>query len=287
MNSGQIQKVKPHFGEKGHVFLAVIIIAGMIGVMYVPVFVVFFFGIFAYFAYKSITGGSRSLTREIFEFYLTAHEILRDDDRRWFGFEIREAIGRGEMIIERMPAAPPLLRFTIGALYNKIGEHKSALSYLAPSIEQASGNELNIVYPTAELRDYVRVLRKIERSPAEAPLTSAAVRALERIRRFRGPTLLEESRNAFANYEPRPLTEANRDTERGERLGFADTESESGVLVPNDSRTAVLQSDAESKSGVRVKAQNMAESSADDSRFISRKPISEVLHDIYDNQVSR
>jgi hypothetical protein len=37
-------------------------------------------------------------------------------------------------------------------------------------------------------------LRKIEREPAEAPQTSAAIRALERARRNRGKALLENSR---------------------------------------------------------------------------------------------
>jgi len=286
MNSGQLKLRKPTFGDKGHAFLALIIIAGMLGVMYVPVFVVFFFGIFAYFVYKSVSDSTRSLTREIFEFYLTANEMLRDDERRWFGFEIREAIGRGESIIERMPAAPPLLRFAIGALYNKIGEHKSAISYLAPALEQSSGNEINIVYPTSELRDYVRVLRKIERSPAEAPLTSAAVRALERTRRFRGSVLLEESRKAFANYEPKPLT-ASDSTLRPLSEGFSGESEALNTKLPSQDLTL----DAAQNNSGMINPRSVNPETSDqqqfDSRYNARKSISEVLHDIYDNQVSR
>ena len=58
--------------------------------------------------------GSRNETREIFEFYLSANEILRDDERRWYGFEIKEAVHRGESILQRMSGAPPLLHFALG-----------------------------------------------------------------------------------------------------------------------------------------------------------------------------
>lgn len=285
MNSGKLQRQSPIFGDKGHAFLALIIIAAMLGVMYVPVFVVFFFSVFAYFVYKSLAGNNRNLTREIFEFYLAAHEMLRDDERRWFGFEIREAIGRGESIIERMSSAPPLLRFAVGALYTKIGEHKSAISYLGPVMEQSSGDELNIVYPTAELRDYVRVLRKIERSPAEAPLTSSAVRSLERIRRFRGPILLEESRKAFATYEPKPIESADRIADNLLRQSASESHL-AGDEPPPGVTVEMLKADQVSPAAVK-KNGNEAEPAADDKRFGSRKPITEVLHDIYDNQSAR
>ncbi|MER3430594.1 MAG: hypothetical protein C4324_06030 [Blastocatellia bacterium] len=285
MKPGQLQRQGSIFGDKGHAFLAAIIIAAMLGVMYVPIFVVFFFSVFAFFVYKSLAGNNRNLTHEIFEFYLTANEMLRDDERRWFGFEIRDAIGRGESIVERMSTAPPLLRFAIGALYNKIGEHKSAISYLASAVEQSSGDELKIVYPTSELRDYVRVLRKIERSPAEAPLTSASVRSLERIRRFRGAVLLEESRKAFATYEPKPIEDSDRIADK--LLQQSAVESRlMGEEPPPVVTVEVLKTDVRSaESG--VKNCSAVEPSADEKPFGSRKPITEVLHDIYDSQASR
>ena len=162
-----------------------------------PAFVVFFFGIFAYFLFRIFASGSKNETREIFEFYLSANEILRDDGRNWFGFEVRDAVRRGEAIVERMTTAPPLVYFALGALYNKAGEHQSAINSLTRVVESDGGSESAYVYPTPELRNYVKVLRKIEREPSEAPLTSASIRALERARRLRGKALLDESRAAY------------------------------------------------------------------------------------------
>src|SRR4051794_16491574 len=159
-----------------------------------PMFVIFFFGIFAYFLFKMFASGSRNETREIFEFYLTANEILRDDDRRWYGFELKEVIHRGENILQRMSGAPPLLHFALGALYNKSGDHGAAAKHLSYIVENAASDESALVYPSPELRSYVKVLRKIEREPADAPMTSAAVRALERARKLRAKTLLEASK---------------------------------------------------------------------------------------------
>src|SRR5688572_11100458 len=163
-----------------------------------PVFVIFFFGIFAYFLVRLFSSGSRSETREVFEFYLTANEILRDDDRRWYGFEIKEAINRGEDIIRRMNPAPPLVYFSLGALQNKAGEHKAAMGNLAFVVENPAAEERSYTSASPELQSYVRILRKIEREPADAPLTSAAVRALERARRIRAKALLEDSREKFS-----------------------------------------------------------------------------------------
>src|SRR5689334_25167615 len=115
-----------------------------------PAFVVFFFGIFAYFLWKIFSTGSRSETREIFEFYLAANEILRDDERRWYGFEIREIIARGNRIVQNMSGAPPLVYFALGALHNKVGEHKEAVSNLANAIENEHADELNCVFPSPE-----------------------------------------------------------------------------------------------------------------------------------------
>src|SRR5688572_6829877 len=125
-----------------------------------PVFVIFFFGVFAYFLLRMFASGSRSETREIFEFYLAANEILRDDERRWYGFEIKDAISRGENIVRRMSGAPPLVHFALGALQNKAGDHKAAITNLAYIIENSSSDEASYAYPSEELRSYVKILRK-------------------------------------------------------------------------------------------------------------------------------
>src|SRR5207245_7243580 len=66
-------------------------------------------------------------------------------------------------------------------------------------VEEASVQESSLVFPSPELRNYVKLLRRIEREPAEAPLTSAAVRSLERDRKNLGKKLLEESRASVAS----------------------------------------------------------------------------------------
>ncbi|HQU84364.1 MAG TPA: hypothetical protein PKY59_14605, partial [Pyrinomonadaceae bacterium] len=183
--------------EKGQYLLAFGVIAAMLTVANFPPFVIVFFGIFAYFLWKMFSMPSRNETREIFEFYLSANDILRDDERRWFGFEIQEIINRGENILQSMNVAPPLVHFTLGALYHKVGNHKTAINHLAFVVENENSDESAFTNPTPELKNYVKVLRKIEREPAEAPLTSTAIRALERARRNRGKSLLNESRQVL------------------------------------------------------------------------------------------
>ena len=109
-------------------------------------FVIFFFGIFAYFLWKTFSQPSRNETREIFEFYLAANEILRDDERRWFGFEVQEVVGRGERILQMMNGAPPLVYFTLGALYNKIGDYKSAVNHLSYVVENENARRSDLSF---------------------------------------------------------------------------------------------------------------------------------------------
>lgn len=285
MSENSLQKRVPAaIKEKGQYVIAFGIIASMLVVAQVPVFVIFFFAVFAYLVVKVLGSNSRSETREIFEFYLSANEILRDNERRWYGFEINETIQRGENIIARMSAAPPLVRFAVGALYNRVGEHKSAVKYLSEVLERPAGDELSFVFPTPELRSYVKVLRKIEREPTDAPLTSAAIRALERARRVRGSTLLEESRVRFANAVPRPpeVMELSEATENKEMDATPLVYSEADAIegVPPHSPDSVVKD-------VRAIAEGRRKSKKEDAKdpFSDRKPISEVLHDIYDKNV--
>lgn len=252
-----------------------------------PVFVIFFFAIFAYFIFRIFASGSKNETRDIFEFYLTANEILRDDGRSWFGFEVKDAIGRGEVIVSRMTGAPPLVHFALGALYNKAGEHQSAINSLTQIIESGNGNEAAYVYPTQELRNYVKVLRKIERDPSEAPLTSAAIRALERARRLRGKAILEESRAAYRESTARNETRP----ELAERTG-ADTSIPTSVEVSANGDQSIIgringPRDEPARPAPARDARSRKESSKGEKRdpFADRKPITEVLHDIYDKNV--
>ena len=261
----------------------------MLLVANVPVFVIFFFGIFAYFIFRIFASGSKNETRDIFEFYLAANEILRDDGRSWFGFEVKEAIARGEAIVSRMTGAPPLVHFALGALYNKAGDHQSAINSLTQVIESENGNEAAYIYPTAELRNYVKVLRKIEREPAEAPLTSASIRALERARRLRGKSILEQSRAAYVEMSSRAAApSAARLSENGMtaatvRAGIIDivASDEPANEVPGDG----VQSSQPVEEPPRFRSRKESPKKEKKDPFADRKPITEVLHDIYDKNV--
>lgn len=271
--------------EKGQYALAFVVVAAMLIVTNIPVFVIFFFGIFAYFIVKMFSSTSGNETREIFEFYLAANDILRDDDRRWYGFEIKEAIDKGEAILQRMSAAPPLVRFTLGALYNKFGDHKAAVNHLGQVVENPHADEAAYVYPTPELRSYVKILRKIEREPADAPLTSAAVRALERARRTRGKALLEQSRTAFATAEPKILLEeakAAQDAseQSAEAHESVTTEQKNGKLADPQPVT-IAQTFGQNSMSNGGKRKRGAKPTKEE-EYADRKSISEVLHDIYD-----
>jgi hypothetical protein len=260
--------------DKGQYVIAFAVIASLLVVANIPIFVVFFFGVFAYFMAKMFSAGTRTRTRSIFEFYLSAHEILRDDLRRWYGFEINETINRGENILRDMHNAPPLVHFALGALYNKIGDHSAAVKHLAHIAEDPESFESSIVYPTPELRSYVGVLRKIEREPSEAPLTSAAVRALERSRKLKTDSLLAESRSIVAQADAaKAAAEKNGKAELPEHTDQKGFNATLANYAPNETPEPAPETNRKRKS------------QTDRRLDPSRKPISEVLHDIYDRNV--
>lgn len=321
-NNRQMQKRMPDsLKEKSQYILAFGVIAMMLLAVGFPTFVIVFFGIFAFFLWKTFATSSPSGVREVFEFYLSANEILRDDERRWFGFEVQEVIARGERILQTMNGAPPLIYFTLGALYHRAGDHKSAVNHLSYVVENENSSESTYNYPSAELRNYVKILRKIEREPAEAPQTSAAVRALERARRNRGKSLLEESRAAVAelNRKKQEAAQAEQKQIKADVFPLPPSQplyggTDSAVAAPpngnheafyaNAFETTFTHSDGEVNKGEKkqpkdepvvyqnmprqsitaedpkgAKGQNGKENS--DDLYNQRKPISEVLNDIY------
>ena len=288
--SDKIQKKVPDsLKENTQYVLAFGLIATMLLVAGFPMFVIFFFGIFAYFLWKTFSQPSRNDTREIFEFYLAANEVLRDDERNWFGFEVHDVIGRGERILQMVNGAPPLVYFTLGALYNKIGDHKSAVNHLSYIVENENAAESTYIYPTPELRSYVKVLRKIEREPSEAPQTSAAIRALERARRNRGKVLLENSRVELKEIN-RKKREASLAQKKIKELAEQNGNS---ITSPHNSDEAVEQNTQTVKSFMDSnnktdkngeKNGKEKQKKSKDDLFANRKPISEVLHDIYDRK---
>lgn len=278
--------------EKSQYAIAFGVIAMMLYITGFPLFVIFFFGILAFFIWKTLSAPSHNGTREIFEFYLLANDILRDDERRWYGFEIQEVIGRGERILKYMKGAPPLVYFTLGALYNKIGDHKSAEKHLQYVIENDTSDEKNFVYPSPELRAYVKTLRKIEREPAESPLTSSAVRALERARRNRGKTLLEKSRDAVREADFKKV-EAELERRNQKELPEEVSPKPFVSIVSETVQREVEQqaekqiSDAktaENQNGNEPKKEKRKKEKSNEDVFGNRKSISEVLHDIYDSK---
>jgi hypothetical protein len=161
-----------------------------------------------------------------------------------------------------MTTAPPLVHFVLGALYQKTGDHSGAVKHLSLALEESAADESAIVFPAKDLREYVRMLRRIERAPAEAPLTSAAVRSLERARKNRGKKMLEFSREQLATGTVKEL--------HGEA-----TASPSEPQRP----TSIVDSPDERHAAIRPKRKRTPRSPD------NRQTISEVLHDIYDTNI--
>jgi hypothetical protein len=279
--------------EKSQYAIAFAVIAMMLYITGFPLFVIFFFGILAFFIWKTLSAPSfNEYNRQIFEFYLLGSEILRDDERRWYGFEIQEVIARGERVLKQMKSAPPLVNFTLGALYNKMGDHVSAEKQLAFVVESESSDEKMYIYPSPELRAYVKTLRKIEREPAESPLTSAAVRSLERARRNRAKSLLENSRDELRQNE---FKRVEAELERKEKKELSQPHEAKTFVsivsetVQNEIEQQALKQKAEEKANFQngsapPKKEKRKRDKSNEDVFGNRKPITEVLHDIYDSK---
>ncbi len=168
--------------------------AAMFALMGFSMTIIIFLVLVGYFVWRAVAKTEMHEIRGIFEFYLAANEVLRDDERRWYGFEIQDVITRGQRILGMMPDPPPLVHFALGALHHRAGNFQQAENHLAYLVENDKSDEKSRLSATSELRSYVRILRKLEREPAEAPQTTAAIRALERSRRHRAAVLLAESR---------------------------------------------------------------------------------------------
>ncbi|MCA1567139.1 MAG: hypothetical protein LC803_16100 [Acidobacteria bacterium] len=198
--------------DMGQKLVAIIVILAMLALMGIPPTVIIFFTTVVYFVWRAVDRSEQHETRRIFDFYLAASDVLREDERRWFGFEITEVIGQGESVVHSMSDAPPLVHFALGALYHRAGDHESAAEHLGYILESEEGDERQRVAPSPELRRYVSVLRRLERDPAEGPQTIGAIRNLERARRARAASMLEESRHlnaALANSVPASVTARN------------------------------------------------------------------------------
>lgn len=235
--------------------LAIIVIVAMLGVMGIPFPVIIFFATVTYFIWRAIQQSERQDTGRIFEFYIHANDILREEERHWYGFEIAEVIERGERVLHSMSDPPPLLHYVLGALYQQAGDHEAAIEHLTFVVDNEQADERHRFAPSAELRRYVNILRKLEREPTEAPQTMAAIRSLERARRHRAAELLAQSRERMQTVQSISQSPATARATLKESVPGA--EAPQSVTAPNAKRPTVL---------------------------VQPPPISDVLRDVYEEE---
>ncbi|HEV8189802.1 MAG TPA: hypothetical protein VGP83_18755 [Pyrinomonadaceae bacterium] len=175
--------------------IAVIIVIAMLNAVgFPPVIIVLLTGSILVVWLCARRAQSREIER-IFDFYIAAEAILREEERRWYGFEIAEVIEHGESLLEIMPDPPPLNYYALGALYQRLGNHAAAVEYLSRLSDDQHCDETHRTAPSPQLRRYVSILRRIEYQPSTAPQTLAAIRSLERARQRHAVKMLCESRD--------------------------------------------------------------------------------------------
>jgi hypothetical protein len=221
--------------EAAQRLLAIIVIMAMLGVMGIPFSVIIFFATVTFFIWRAVQHTEHQETGRIFEFYIAANDVLRDEERHWFGFEISEVIERGEHILRSMTDPPPLVYFSLGALYHKAGDHEAASEHLSYIVENDLSDERHRLAPSAELRRYVHILRKLEREPAVAPQTMAAIRSLDRARHNRAAFMLAESRerlNLVTALNPAGDASATSRQSPADAAAQADSQRRRSTLAP-------------------------------------------------------
>ena len=218
--------------------IAVIVIVAMLDAVGLsPVIMVFVTGVVLVVWLFARRAQAREVER-IFEFYISADAILREEERRWYGFEIAEVIEHGESLLEVMPDPPPLNYFALGALYQRLGNHEAAVDYLSRLIDDESYDETHRTAPSPQLRRYVMMLRRIEYHPSAAPQTLAAIRSLERARQRHATKMLADSRALLETEEklgPQPdkrVAETKEVKEREPEATFAPSLPLSAISPP-------------------------------------------------------
>ncbi len=187
--------------------IAVIVVVAMLDAVGLsPVVMVFVTGVVFVIWLVARRAQAREIER-IFEFYMSADAILREEERRWYGFEIAEVIEQGESLLELMPDPPPLSYYALGALYQRLGNHEATVQYLSRLMEGDVCDETHRVTPSPQLRRYVTMLRRLEIHPASEPQTLAAIRSLERARQRNAEQLLSDSRILLPAVTPAPPAE--------------------------------------------------------------------------------
>ena len=174
--------------------IAVIVVVAMLDAVGVPPMIMVLFTGMCFVIWLFARRAQAREVERIFDFYIAADAVLREEERRWYGFEISEVIEHGESLLEIMPDPPPLNYYALGALYQRLGNHAASVEYLSRVIEDERYDETHRIAPSPQLRRYVSMLRRIEYQPSLAPQTLAAIRSLERARQRNAGKLLSESR---------------------------------------------------------------------------------------------
>lgn len=212
--------------------IAIIVIVAMLDAVGLsPVLMIFVTGVVFIVWLFARRAQVREVER-IFEFYIAADAILRDEERRWYGFEIAEVIEHGESLLDIMPDPPPLNYFALGALYHRLGNHDATVQYLSRVIEDERYDETHRTAASPQLRRYVMMLRRIEQYPASEPQTLAAIRSLERSRQRNAARMLEESRRLLENGTDAPPAELPAQETPAPEQTFAASAPLSSISAP-------------------------------------------------------
>ena len=212
--------------------IAVVVIVAMLDAVGLPPMVmVFITGVVLVVWLFARHAQAREIER-IFDFYVAADAILREEDRRWYGFEIAEVIEHGESLLELMPDPPPLTYFALGSLHHRLGNHQPAAEYLSHVTEDEQYEETHRISPSPQLRRYVTMLRRIEYYPSTAPQTLAAVRSLERARQRSAEKMLLETRNLLESEKKEAQAQAPEVKETHEEAKYAPSLPLSSISAP-------------------------------------------------------
>jgi len=210
--------------------IAVIVIVAMLDAVGLsPVFMVLITGVVFVVWLCARRAQAREVER-IFDFYIAADAILREEERRWYGFEIAEVIENGESLLDIMPDPPPLSYYTLGALYHRLGNKQATVEYLSRVVEDEHCEETHRTSPSVQLRRYVIMLRRIEYQPSTAPQTLAAIRSLERARQRNASKMLVESRELLET--EKKVEQVTETTEVREETSFAPSLPLSQITAP-------------------------------------------------------
>jgi hypothetical protein len=179
--------------------VALVIIVALLQVVGVsPGIIIFLVGAGLFVSYIAKRAEHKE-TQRVFAFYIAADEILRNEQREWYGFEIAEVIGDAERVMNSMPDPPTLCYFVVGALCHQARDYSGAVEYLNPLLDTEWLETRRLAAPSPQLRRYVDLLRDLERDPSIAPQALCAVRNLERLRQKQLIQLTMESREQLKN----------------------------------------------------------------------------------------